>query len=148
MLAERGVIQNAERSQQINCFKDLLRQRNITPTDIDGLIDYGAKAFVYLEGKLVGKKATQGQIRALEAVISSHWKAGHPSMALIYEHDIPVTERIPVAFMFVRGIYTKKPIPFLTGLKYKNTDWYFPQSEARKVVTALDNFESHFRVWD
>lgn len=147
MSEERAVIKNVTRAQQIHSFTDLKRKRNISPTDIDGLTDYGGKAFIYMEGKVIGKELEPGQRLALEAVVSSHWQAGHPSMALVYEHDIPASQKVPVAFMFVRGVYTLKPIPFLTGRRWQNTNWYFPQTETIKVVKAFDYFEEHFRVF-
>lgn len=147
MSTQRGVIKNVKRAQQLNNFKDLIRKRNITPTDIDGLIDYGGKFFVYLEGKKVGKETDSGQRHALEAVINSHWKASNPSMAIIYEHDIPVEEQIPVAFMFVRGIYSMRQIPCLCGRTYNGSNWWFPQSDTIRVLDAIEHFENHFNVW-
>lgn len=147
MSAERGVIQNKARAKQLNSFKDLIRMRNITPTDIDGLFDYNGRAFVYLEGKMKGKTLEQGQKMALENVVLSHWKAGHPSMALLFWHDTPLDCEVPVAWMFVKMIFTVKPIPCLTRNKWNETYWYFPQSETIKVKEALDHFEDAFKSY-
>jgi hypothetical protein len=43
----RGVIQNVGRKQQINDFSEL-RFGNITPTDMDGCIEYKDKAYIFI----------------------------------------------------------------------------------------------------
>lgn len=146
MPEERGVIHNKTRAKQLNSFKDLLRMRNITPTDIDGLIDYNGRAFIYLEGKFGKDKALDmGQRLALEHVVDSHWRANNPSMVLLFWHDIPAECEVPVGFMFVKGIYTIKQIACLTGRRHGMTHWYFPQSETIKVKEAIEYFEETFK---
>jgi len=119
----------------------------ITPTDIDGLLDYNGRAFVYLEGKLIGKTTEGGQRYAMQNMVTSHWKAGHPSMALIYEHDIPVSEQIPVAYCFTRMIYCHRQIVNLCGKRWGDSFWWFPQTSTTKVLTAIENFEKEFRIY-
>ena len=46
----RGAIMHAERAKQLNDFNGL-QYGNITPTDIDGVIDYKDRAMVFLEIK-------------------------------------------------------------------------------------------------
>lgn len=147
MPEKRGVIRNVARKQQINNFEGLLRGRNITPTDIDGFIDYGGHAFIYFEGKLMDTEIETGQKRALEAAVSSHWKAGHPSMALIYWHCIPADQQIPVAHQFIRGIYCLQLIPGLCEKRFNGSWWWFPTSKALSVQKAMDLFENHFNVF-
>lgn len=147
MSAERGVIQNKKRGKQLNSFKDLIRMRNITPTDIDGLIDYNGNAFVYLEGKCKDKTMDTGQRLALEHLVKSHWKANNPAMALLFWHDTPIGSEVPVAWMFVKGIYSMRVIPLLTGRKHHETQWYFPQTEHMKVKEAIDHFEAAFKSY-
>ena len=72
--------------KQIHNLTGIVRMRGITPTDIDGLIDYGGRAFIYLEGKVLGVDLLKGQKMAIENLVKSHWKAGHPSIAIIYVH--------------------------------------------------------------
>ena len=45
---ERGVIHNRERGAQIRDYSGL-RFGNITPTDIDGFMDFGGRVFVVFE---------------------------------------------------------------------------------------------------
>ena len=153
MPAQRGVIRNVNRAMQLNNFKDLLRKSpvsknmTITPTDIDGVWDYNGKYFVYIEGKLIGKATDPGQRFALQNIINSHWKAGNPAMALIYEHDIPVSEQIPVAYCFTRMIYCHRQIVNLCGKRWGDSFWWFPQTSTTKVLTAIENFEKEFQIY-
>ena len=48
-MAERGVIRNRQFAQQLRDFSGL-RFGKITPTDIDGFMDFGDRLFVVLEG--------------------------------------------------------------------------------------------------
>ena len=50
---KRGKIGNRRRALQIRDFTGL-RWGNITPTDIDALIDFGDKVFVFIEVKKKG----------------------------------------------------------------------------------------------
>jgi len=153
MPAQRGVIRNVNRAMQLNNFKDLLRKSpvsknmTITPTDIDGVWDYNGKYFVYIEGKLIGKTTDPGQRFALQNIINSHWKAGNPAMALIYEHDIPVSEQIPVAYCFTRMIYCHRQIVNLCGKRWGDSFWWFPQSKTIKVISAVESFEKEFQIY-
>jgi hypothetical protein len=61
----RGVIKNREFATQIRDFRNL-RFGNITPTDIDGAIEYHNKAYVYIETKYVGSEVPYGQRLFLE----------------------------------------------------------------------------------
>jgi len=65
MTAERGVIRNRDYATQIRDFSGL-RFKNITPTDIDGLIEYHNKAYVVIEIKYMGSELPYGQRLALE----------------------------------------------------------------------------------
>lgn len=122
--------------------------RNITPTDIDGLIDYNGHGFIYWEGKVKEKRIDEGQKRALENVVNSHWKSNHPAMALIFWHDVPSDCEIPVAWMFVKMIYTMRPIPCLTRDKWNGTNWYHPQTEHIKMKDAIGYFEEAFKTYN
>lgn len=48
----RGEIKFIDRYKQLISYEGLERHRKITPTDIDGVIDYNGNAFIFLEGKL------------------------------------------------------------------------------------------------
>jgi hypothetical protein len=85
-----------KRIRQIHDFTQVKRMRGITPTDIDGLIDYGGRAFIYVEGKAEGAELPKGQRMALENVVNSHIKAGHPSAAFVYIHNTTPDETVYV----------------------------------------------------
>lgn len=148
MSAERGVIRNVARAKQLNNFKGLLRPRNITPTDIDGLLDYSGKAFIYIEGKVKGKLLSEekGQKLALENVVMSHWKAQHPSAVLLFEHEVPCSEQIDVASMNLRMIFTPQKVPMLCDVKYKDSFWWTPCGSLT-VIQGLEKFESFYSLF-
>jgi len=81
------------------------RHRKITPTDIDGLIDYNGNSFVYIEGKYYTKTIEFGQKRALENLVNSHNKAGNLSCAIIFVHNSPIDEIIMVKDQLIFQVY-------------------------------------------
>lgn len=97
----RGEIQNRERARQIRDFRGL-QFGTITPTDIDGLLDFRNRLFVYLEAKLSGTELPFGQKLALERQCDNQVKAGVPAAVLILEHDTESTEDIDFAVCSVR----------------------------------------------
>ena len=56
----RGVINHRERARQINDFRNLL-YGSITPTDIDGCIEYQNKAYILIEIKYNDALMSRGQ---------------------------------------------------------------------------------------
>jgi hypothetical protein len=145
MPAQNGVIRNKARASQIFNFSGLIRRRNITPTDIDGLIDYSGRAFIYFEGKVENNRLQIGQKSALEAVVNSHWKANCPSAALIFWHNIPSDCEVFVHTQFVVGVYCKQQIRCLCGLRIEGSDWWHPQTKAITMLQAVERFEEHFK---
>lgn len=89
-------INHEERFKQIHNLTGIIRMRGISPTDLDGVIDYGGRAFIYLEGKVLGNEPSKGQRMALENLVKSHWKAGHPSIAILYVHTTQPEEQVMV----------------------------------------------------
>ena len=104
----RGVIQNVARAQQINDFKGLLIGK-ITPTDIDGVIEYQNKAYIFIEIKYKDKDLPYGQKLALERLSNDVIKAGKSSIVLVVEHDIDDTsESVDVSSCKIRNYYFNK----------------------------------------
>jgi hypothetical protein len=83
----RGVIQNRERAKQIIDFSGL-KFGKITPTDIDGLIEYQDKAIIFMEYKYSNALMPYGQKLALERLADNSQKAGKQSVVLVCEHDV------------------------------------------------------------
>ena len=90
--AIRGQITFRERSQQIRDYSGL-RYGNITPTDIDGFIEYKDKAFVFIELKFEGAKESYGQTLALERLCDGLEKS-KPCLLIIAKHDFPANKDI------------------------------------------------------
>lgn len=106
---ERGNIKHKGRAQQINSFNGMIRRRNITPTDIDGIIDYGGKAFVILEGKYGDADLPKGQRMALENLANTILEAKKKSVVIVYRHYIHnVNDEVNVSKQLVSEIYWKR----------------------------------------
>ena len=103
----RGKIYNRKRATQILSFENLVLHRNITPTDIDGFIDFKGNAFVYMDAKLYGIELSIGQRIAYENVVKSHEKGGNKSCAIIFRHNIPVEHEILCYKEYVDEFYWK-----------------------------------------
>jgi|TARA_R100001530_G_scaffold135977_1_gene114722 hypothetical protein len=110
------------------------RRRGITPTDIDGFIDYGSKVFVYFEAKLLGAPVRLGQRIALENVVKSHDIAGNRSCAIIFRHNTTPEETIVASTQFVDKSYFKLNDEYL---------WRTPIVEQYTVVQFLDWWETY-----
>lgn len=80
---KRGAIYNRQRASQLIDFSGL-RFGNITPTDIDGLIDFGNRAFVLLEYKRGDNEMPYGQRLALQRVADRKDK---PTFVLVGQHE-------------------------------------------------------------
>ena len=86
----RGVYQNPNRGRQLLRF-DGMQYGTITPTDMDGIIEYHDTLWVLYEAKIAGKDVPQGQRILLERFIRNTKKAGKYGIAVIAEHTIQDT---------------------------------------------------------
>lgn len=90
----RGVIRHRDRAQQILDYSGLT-YGSITPTDIDGLIEFKNKAFLWLEFKHQGKPdLDRGQELAFERLCMNTKK---PTLLLVALHNEPVERDIYAA---------------------------------------------------
>jgi hypothetical protein len=106
---QRGNIKHKSRAQQINSFSGLIRRRNITPTDIDGLIDYNGKAFIILEGKYGDAELPKGQRMALENLANAMLDGSKKVVVIVFRHNIHnVNQEINVSLQPVTEIYFKR----------------------------------------
>lgn len=80
---ERGEIYFRARAKQLRDYSKL-RYGNITPTDIDGLIEYHGKCFVIIELKYKDSSLSYGQKLALERLTDD---LGKPVICIIASHD-------------------------------------------------------------
>lgn len=128
----RGRIQLRDRARQIVDFSGL-RYGKITPTDLDGLIEYRDKAFVLYEYKYQNADMPPGQKLALTRLIDCLNKS-KPSVLFLCRHeitdcksDIP-GDRIVVAKRYYRGKW--KDGDGRTAREYTDTflDWVDAQA--------------------
>ncbi len=100
----RGVIQNRARKQQIADMSGL-RFHKITPTDLDGFIDFDNRLFIFIEGKFIATPVLYGQGLSIDRLCDA---CSNPpkrySIAIIADHHHPIDEDIDFANMTVRTI--------------------------------------------
>lgn len=82
----RGQIVFRDRARQIRDFSGLLFN-TITPTDIDGLIEYHDKAYILIELKYGDSPISEGQKLALERLTDDLRKVGKLTLCIIARHD-------------------------------------------------------------
>jgi len=67
-MLDSTLIRRADLLARVICFDGMNRIRNITPTDIDAIMDYGGNAWWIAECKFAGNKMKHGQRVALERI--------------------------------------------------------------------------------
>lgn len=97
----RGEIQNRNRARQLRDFTGL-KFGMITPTDIDGFVEFRDKLFVWIEAKLAGTELPQGQRKALERQCDAVSETGRTAVVLVVDHDTRPEEDIDFASCPVR----------------------------------------------
>lgn len=122
-MTERGVIRNRNFAKQLRNFSGLVYD-SISPTDIDGCIEYKNKLFVFVESKFNGAKMPFGQRLAFERLNDAIERSGKPSLFLVAKHesddDIDVANSIVTEYR-------------------QNYHWHFPKKEIT-VKEASDIF--------
>lgn len=86
-IAQRGEIVSRNRARQIRDFSGLLFGK-ITPTDIDGLIEYHGKAYIIIELKLGNAGLPDGQRLALERLADDLTRASKPTLFIVAMHNV------------------------------------------------------------
>lgn len=125
----RGAIQYRERAKQIIDFSGL-RYGNITPTDIDGYIDFHNQLTILMEFKYGNAKLPYGQKLAYQRMIDDIENSGKPAYLLVCSHNIENWQKdIPAAYTYVKGIYYKK-------------NWYVGNGMARDVINEIKYMHS------
>ena len=99
----RGEIKYKDRARQLRDFTGL-RFGSITPTDIDGFVEFRDKLFVWIEAKLTGAELLQGQRMALERQCDAVRETGRMAVVLVIEHDTEPEEDIDFASCPVREL--------------------------------------------
>lgn len=104
----RGSIKFLKKYKQLISFEGMERMRKITPTDIDGMIDYNGNSFVYFEFKTTGKTMDYGQKLAIEHIINSHQQAGNMACAVLIYHDCTENEIIMAKDKIIDSVFYNK----------------------------------------
>lgn len=106
--SNRGTIQHRRRAKQIINFDGLLYGNKITPTDIDGMMEWhNSKAYVLYEFKYGDTEMPYGQQLALEEMVKDFIHAGKKAIAIVCKHNIAnPQEDIKAADTTVQKYYT------------------------------------------
>lgn len=120
-----GVIRHRARNLQVNDFRGL-RYGKITPTDIDGAIDFDGRLFVFVEAKFIGTPIGRGQELFLERVVDALdlWPSRF-ALGLVADHASPSDQDIDFSSMVVRKS------------RYRGR-WQFSADRALTVRQAID----------
>jgi len=100
---ERGKIKYRGRAKQIKDFSGL-RWKNITPTDIDGFVEFGNKVFIFIEFKCFGVELPFGQRLAIERLVDAVSLTGKSCIGIVAEHNNPIGEDINCEEAIVKEI--------------------------------------------
>lgn len=101
----KDLIKNPYRASQINDFKGIC-VGDVSPTDIDGIIEWKNKAYIIIEIKYGNKELPVGQRVAIERMVKDFYRAGKRAVAIVVEHDIWDTQRsVYVGRHPVRSVY-------------------------------------------
>lgn len=86
----RGGIKHKGRYKQLITYEGLEmplhNPRKITPTDIDGFVDFNGNAFLYLEAKKHDAEFIKGQRISFENLVKAHNKAGIQTLVIVFDH--------------------------------------------------------------
>ncbi|MBO4556034.1 MAG: hypothetical protein J5706_04675 [Elusimicrobiales bacterium] len=105
-MSECGQYRNPERGRQLILF-DGLQYGDMSPTDIDGILDYKNRIWLIFEAKLADAPMPRGQRLALERLVQDAGEAGKHGIAMVVEHFVYDTDRnVTLANCRVREIYT------------------------------------------
>lgn len=88
----KGVVLYPQRQKQPVWFTGLVYERGISPTDIDGVLDFGGKLFIVFELKYLDADLPQGQRIALERICDGLQRGGSESWVLVGWHVVPSEE--------------------------------------------------------
>jgi len=120
----RGATTYKTRAQQGRDFTGL-RYGNITPTDIDALIEYQDKCYIFIEAKKTGAQMPYGQRIALERLCDDLQRV-KPTILILMTHNTNANQEID----FANSLVDK--------YRYKG-EWKTPQN-VPTVKMLIDSF--------
>lgn len=113
MGVERGAIRNRDCAKQLRDFTGL-RFGKITPTDIDGFLEFNDTLFVYFEAKRIGTSLPYGQKLALtrqcDAIDGTENQQHNKRMSalIVIEHETDIGQDVDYAKAKVVNVYYEK----------------------------------------
>lgn len=130
-MTERGIIRNEKVAQILRDFSGLRFERGITPTDIDGFVEFNDKVYVLIETKFADCKVHGGQRLALERLCDTIQASKH-CILIVANHNIaPESGQIEVGGCKVSEYRT-------------NGKWHVPEREIT-VRHLIDKYRNHVR---
>lgn len=81
-VVERGEIRDPKKIARLRDFRGL-RWGNITPTDIDGMLELWGRYYIFLEAKHAGGRLFGGQRLAYERLARDLAESGKPTLVLV-----------------------------------------------------------------
>ena len=108
--ATRGTYQKEDLGRQLVSFEGLLFKgrtglQNVTPTDIDGLVQLdNENCFIFFELKHSGGMP-RGQAEALEKLCDAVQAGGTDCVVILAEHNVEYPETIIAKDSIVKGLY-------------------------------------------
>lgn len=116
---EHGVFNSRENAKQLIVFNGMTFG-NVSPTDVDALIEYRDKAYIIFECKYRDAELPLGQKLALTRMVDALQQAGKESVLMICEHAVAAKDDVVLGDTRVRCIYYRKqyhPMPPQTTTK-------------------------------
>jgi hypothetical protein len=101
---KRGLITNRERASQQKDYSGL-RWSKITPSDIDGAVEFSDRLFVFLEYKHAGAPMQYGQRLCAERIVKAIAETGRHALFVVADHYSKPDEDIDGAGSIVRQVY-------------------------------------------
>ena len=125
----RGEFQYIDRAKQVISYSGMTFGR-ISPTDIDAMIEYRGKAFVFFEVKHENAAVPQGQLLALTRMADALTEAGKQAIVIVCEHHVQDTSK-PVLLKYAN-----------VRQYYYNGRWYpnYGSFDRKDVYTTVSRF--------
>jgi hypothetical protein len=122
---ERGKIISRDYATQVNDFSGLQFERKITPTDVDGLIEFNNEIFILFEMKYKTATLPYGQELALTRIVDAIQYSGKEAALFVCQHE------------------DKKDIDCANSLcsrRYYRHRWYPSTGERRTLRWTIEAF--------
>ena len=123
--APRGDIRHLDRYKQLISWSGLETPRKITPTDCEGLMDFGGIALINIELKLIDAPFHYGQKLAFQNMIDTYNEAGKKGCIILARHNSKPEEIIDGANCIVETIYVNKEWHSVKGKTVKDVLSYY-----------------------